>query len=150
MVAAGIMCQIYSMKGLLRKLSSGGQGGQSKNKKNPKNISHPLFSPLYPFSEDGVWKHFKCLQPYLVSTIFPYVTPKHHLSNQKSSPTIHLQFSSAFCSSTVLKCANDMPVCNEGIFINPWRRDDQGSTWWPKLLNITNQPSQLLKSKNNN
>lgn len=67
MVAAGIMCQIYSMKGLLRKLSSGGKVMKSnegkKKKKRKKKEDVPSRSFFCIPSQERVFEStLKCLQ----------------------------------------------------------------------------------------
>lgn len=65
MVAAGIMCQIYSMTGFLKEAFFRGQGWWGsqiqtrelvgKRKKNKTKTTHRLFLLLYPFPpKDGV------------------------------------------------------------------------------------------------
>lgn len=117
MVAAGIMCQIYSMKGLLRKLSLGKNVRKSKSK-NKKRTPHPLFfflshprkrlfeSTLEAHSDVSVYHPSSCqnllfLNPFLLLTF---------LLATSLLLTFHLQY---------LNVRVTCQFSNEGVDINP-------------------------------
>lgn len=122
MVAAGIMCQIYSMKGFLRKLSSGKNVIDKNLKKKKKDIPSPFFCCIP--SQERVFE--STLNAYSnVSVYHPSLchiqTAKLHLLNQNYSP-YHPSFFNSLLLSVSLQYLSVRVTCqfsNEGVDINP-------------------------------
>lgn len=114
MVAAGIMCQIYSMKGFSRKLSSGEKKCQKvkeyfKKKEKQKKHDEQDTPPQERLFESTLKPHSN-VSVYLPSLCHTQNGQTSSLKSSLPHPPSSRYFFPAPLSSTVLKCATDMPV----------------------------------------
>lgn len=144
MVSAGIMCQIYSMSGSLRKLSSGENVKWTIKKGHP----IPFLFVVYPVPGRAVWSTLHAhsnASVYLPSLL----TDKPRLFDS-SPPSIFLLVPSLLLS-VLLQYLSVRVTCqfsNEGVDINPWRPGGQGSERWPQLFKYNKSPLSTLKKQN--